>query len=117
MIRVGRAPSLAGRKHQVVAAQKRVEAIAPWHKIPSKEKYEHQPKFTAAYSRIRLANLTDGFQQNCMLVHLSLCVSLKLVIGLTTMAKQTASQRNLELALTDQFRYYLAPDFFLRGIL
>ena len=33
------------------------------------------------------------------------------------MAKQTAGQRNFQVALTDQFRYDLAPDFFLIGML
>ena len=33
------------------------------------------------------------------------------------MAKQTAGQRNFQVALTDKFRYDLAPDFFLIGML
>ena len=33
------------------------------------------------------------------------------------MAKQTASRRYFHVALADQFRYYLAPDFFLMGML
>ena len=32
------------------------------------------------------------------------------------MAKQTASRRYFHVALADQFRYYLAPDFFLMGM-
>ena len=44
---------------------------------------------------------------------LRLNVSLRLVEGLTTMAKQPDYECDGKTALKDQFHCYLAPDFFL----
>ena len=44
-------------------------------------------------------------------------VGFRLVESLTTTAKQTAGKRDLQAAPADQFRYYLAPDFFRMGML
>lgn len=117
MVGVRRMPGLAGRKHQAVLPEQCIKAVPPRHEPGSKKHGEHNPQFVTAYTRIFDTDITDSIQHETFPMYLTLNVSLWLVVGLTTMAKQTAGQRNFQVALTDQFRYDLAPDFFLIGML
>ena len=117
MVGIGCAPGFAGRKHQAVSTKQRVEAVATGHEPLSEEGGEHDPQLVTTDTGILATYLTYGIQHETFILHMAPNVSLGLVIGLTTMAKQTAGQRNFQVALTDQFRYDLAPDFFLIGML
>ena len=117
MVGVRRMPGLAGRKHQAVLPEQCIKAVPPRHEPGSKKHGEHNPQFVTAYTRIFDTDITDSIQHETFPMYLTLNVSLWLVVSLTTMAKQTAGQRNFQVALTDQFRYDLAPDFFLIGML
>ena len=110
-------PGLAGRKHQAVLPEQCIKAVPPRHEPGSKKHGEHNPQFVTAYTRIFDTDITDSIQHETFPMYLTPNVSLCLVVGLTTMVKQTAGQRNFQVALTDQFRYDLAPDFFLIGML
>lgn len=117
MVGIGCAPGFARRKHQAVSTKQRVEAVATGHEPLSEEGGEHDPQLVTTDTGILATYLTYGIQHETFILHMAPYVSLGLVIGLTTMAKQTAGQRNFQVALTDQFRYDLAPDFFLIGML
>lgn len=117
MVGIGCAPGFARRKHQAVSTKQRVEAVATGHEPLSEEGGEHDPQLVTTDTGILATYLTYGIQHETFILHMAPNVSLGLVIGLTTMAKQTAGQRNFQVALTDQFRYDLAPDFFLIGML
>ena len=117
MVGIGCAPGFARRKHQAVSTKQRVEAVATGHEPLSEEGGEHDPQLVTTDTGILATYFTYSNQQETIILHMAPYVSLGLVIGLTTMAKQTAGQRNYQVALTDQFRYDLAPDFFLIGML
>lgn len=97
--------------------QQGIEAVTTGHKTGAEKDNKHHPQLVAADAGILAAYLTHALQYETLILQAGLNVSLGLVIGLTTMAKQTAGKRNLEVAMPDQFRYRLAPDFFLIGIL
>lgn len=117
MVGIGCAPGFAGRKHQAVSTKQRVEAVATGHEPLSEEGGEHDPQLVTTDTGILATYLTYGIQHETFILHMAPYVSLGLVIGLTTMAKQTAGWRYFHLAKPDQFRYYLAPGFFLMGML
>lgn len=117
VVGIGRAPAFAGRKHQAVPAKQRIKAITTGHELPSEEGDEHDPQLVTTDTGILATYLTDGIQHETFVLYLDLNVRLGLVIGLTAMAKQTAGGRNFYLAPPDQFRYCLAPDFSLMGML
>ena len=115
VVGIRRVADLPGRKHQPVLPQKRAEAVATGHELLPEESDEHYPQLVAADTGILVADLTHGIKHETFTLYLCSDVGLRLVEGLTAMAKQTAGQRNFHVALTDQFRYYLAPDFFSDG--
>lgn len=117
MVGVRRMPGLAGRKYQAVLPEQCIKAVPPRHEPGSQKHGEHNPQFLPAYTRIFDTDITDSIQHETFPMYLTLNVSLWLVVGLTTMVKQTAGKRNFQVGLTDQFRYDLAPDFFLIGML
>ena len=104
-------PGFAGRKHQAVSTKQRVEAVATGHEPLSEEGGEHDPQLVTTDTDPRHVSHVR-YQHETFILHMAPNVSLGLVIGLTTMAKQTAGWRYFHLAKPDQFRYYLAPGFF-----
>ena len=100
----------------MVPPEQGVEAVTTGHKTGAEKDNKHHPQLVAADAGILAAYLTHAVQYETLILQASLDVSLGLVIGLTTMAKQTAGKRNFEVAMPDQFRYCLAPDFFLMGM-
>ena len=75
-------------KHQTLTAQNRKEPVTPRDEVTTEHADEHQPQFVAAYAGILTADLHDGIDDPLLMRHLLLNVCLRLVEGLTTMAKQ-----------------------------
>ena len=100
-------------KHQPLTTQQHEEAVTPWNEAASEHSDEHQPQLITADAGILLTDFLDGFDDLSLMILLFLKVSLRLVEGLTTMAKQPDYKCDGKTTLEDQFHCYLAPDFFL----
>ena len=87
VVGVRRVAGLRLGKHQPLAAHQHEKAVPTRHEVTPEHRYEHQPKLVAAYARILLADFPDGFDELALLQHLLLNVGLRLVKGLTAMAK------------------------------
>ena len=74
-------------EHQALAAQKQEKTVTAGNKITTEHRNEHQPQLVAADAGILRADLTDGTDDLPLMIHLFLNVSLRLVEGLTAMAK------------------------------
>ena len=74
-------------KHQTLAAKQHEETVTPWHEVTTEQRDEHQPQLQTAYAGILPADFPDGLHDLPLMLHLLLYVGLRLVEGLTTMAK------------------------------
>ena len=115
VVGVRRVPRLGRGQHQVMAAEQAEEAVAPGHETASEHRHEHCPELVAAYAGIPAADFTHGGEERPFTPNTDGYVGLRLVEGLAAMAKQTADLRDFHAATVDQFRCYLAPNFFLSG--
>ena len=115
VVGVRRMTGLRFGKHQFLTAQQDVEAVAAWNKGAPEHIDEHQPQLVAAYTGILIADFLDSFDDFCLTLLFCLNVGLRLVEGLTAMAKQPAYECDGKAALEDQYHGCLAPDFFLMG--
>lgn len=80
-------PGLGLGKHQSFAAQNHEKTVTPRHVLTTIQGDEHQPQLVATDTGIFLADFLDGFDNLTFMFHLSLNVCLRLVEGLTAMAK------------------------------
>lgn len=87
VVRTGRVPGLGRREHQAVTAKKRKEAVTSGHELCPEKGCEHAPEFITANVRILLPDFTYVFNNDTFAVQLCLDVGLRLVEGLTAMAK------------------------------
>ena len=87
VIGVGRMAGLRLGKHQPLAAQDDKETITTGYILPAKHADEHQPELVATDTGILRTDFTDGFEDSALMFSLLLYVSLRLVEGLTAMAK------------------------------
>lgn len=87
MVRVRRVTGLRLGEHQSLATQKHKETVTARNKITTEHRNEHQPQLVAADAGILRADLPDGTDDLPLMIHLFLNVSLRLVEGLTAMAK------------------------------
>ena len=108
---------LRGRKHQNMAAHQREETVTTHHLFPPVDVTQHQPQLVAADTGIFIADFTNVGEQMGVTLRFCANVSLGLVPGLTTTAKQTARECDFKIATLYQFRHCLAPDFFRIGML
>ena len=116
VIRIRCVTRLRRWKHQTVTAQDDEETVASRHVFASEKVYQHDPQFIAAYARILFTDRSDILYYLSLTGCLCFNVGLRLVEGLTTMAKQPAYECHLQAALEDQLHCYLAPDFFRIGM-
>jgi len=112
VVGVRRVAGLRPWKHQTPAAQGYEETVAAGHEVAPEHGDEHQPQLVATDAGILRADFPDSVNSILLMFHLFLDVGLRLVEGLTTMAKQPDNERHLQAALEDQLHCYLAPDFF-----
>ena len=87
VIGVGRMAGLRLGKHQPLAAQDDEETVTTSDIIPAKHADEHQQELVNTDTGNLHTNLTDGFDDSALMFSLLLYVSLRLVEGLTAMAK------------------------------
>ena len=113
VVGVRRVAGLRLGEHQTLAAQQHEETVTPRHEVAPEHRYEHQPQLVAPGAGILRADFPDSIDDLTLTSHLILNVGLRLVEGLTAMAKQPDDEGDLQAAPADQFRRYLAPDFFL----
>ena len=87
VVGVRRVAGLRFGKHQPLAAHQHEEAVTPRHEVAPEHRYEHQPQLVAADAGILRADFPDGIYDLTLMSHLPLNVGLRLVEGLTAMAK------------------------------
>ena len=90
VVGVRRVAGLRSGKHQPLAAQQDEETVTSWHKGTPEHADEHQPQLVAADAGILPADFPDGPDNLCLALLLGFNVGLRLVEGLTAMAKQPA---------------------------
>ena len=87
VVGVRRVAGLRLGKHQPLAAHQHKEAVTPRHEVAPEHRYEHQPQLVAADAGILRADFPDCIYDLTLMSHLPLNVDLRLVEGLTAMAK------------------------------
>ena len=75
-------------KHQPLTAQQHEEPVTSRNEVPAEQRDEHQPQLVASKTGIFITDLLDGLNDLLLMLHLLLNVSLRLVEGLTAVAKQ-----------------------------
>ena len=100
-----------------MTTQKHVETVTAGHKPGTEQGTKHDPKLITANPGVFLADFLYVFNDYTLPFQFRHDVGFRLVESLTATAKQTAGKRDLQAAPADQFRYYLAPDFFRMGML
>ena len=117
VVGVCRMTDFTRRKHQMMTTQKHIETVTTGHKPGTEQGTKHDPKLITANPGVFLADFLYVFNDYTLPFQFRHDVGFRLVESLTTTAKQTAGKRDLQAAPADQFRYYLAPDFFRMGML
>ena len=87
MVGVGRVAGLGFGKHQPLAAQECKKTVTSRHKFVAKHVGEHQPQLIAADAGVFCTNIPDGIDNSAFILDLLLEVCLRLVEGLTAVAK------------------------------
>ena len=87
VVGIGRMAGFRVWEHQSSAAQDCKEAVAAWHVLASEQADQHQPQLVATYAGILGADLPHAAYNPAFMLHLLLNVGLRLVEGLTAMAK------------------------------
>lgn len=114
MVGIGCMARFGRREHQPVATQQPIKTVtAGHHHIRIIQAAEHNPKLITTYAWILRTDFLYTLQNSPLQLYFFFYVYFPLVESLTAMAKQTAHGRDLQATTCDQFRCYLAPDFFL----
>lgn len=87
VVRTGCVPGFGRREHQTVTAKKRKEAVTPGDELCPEKGGEHDPKLATSNAGILLSDFMYVFHYDAFALQLLLDVGLRLVEGLTAMAK------------------------------
>lgn len=112
VVGVGGMPTAGRLSEQFVVAQELQEGISARHPSTPEQVAQHQPQLVTADTRIDRTYLGDDTQDAGLPAKEFLTVRLLLVIGLSAMAKQSASGLDIQAFPLTESRYCLAPDFF-----
>ena len=98
---------------QHVLAEYFQKSIASGHPILTEHIAKHEPQFVSANSRIYATDFFYCANNTGFSAEFLITITLKLVIGLSTVAKQFASGFDVQTFTLAKASYCLAPDFFL----
>ena len=98
---------------QHVLAEYFQKSIASGHPILTEHIAKHEPQFVSANSRIYATDFFYCANNTGFSAEFLITITLKLVIGLSTVAKQFASDFDVQTFTLAKASYCLAPDFFL----
>ena len=87
VIGVGRVARLRSGKHQPLPTHDHEETVTSGHVVSSEHADQHQPQLVATDTRILRPDLLDGIKKLALMFNLFFYVCLRLVEGLTAMAK------------------------------
>ena len=87
VVGVGRVTRLRSGKHQPLPTQDHKETVTSGHIVTSEHADQHQPQLIATDTRVFRPDFPDGVKELALMLNLFFDVCLRLVEGLTTMAK------------------------------